>query len=263
MKNAFWSQWIKLRRRPLLLGTFGGLALAASFFEVLVFAQAPPANGRNIGGSLPSLSELAQPNGLMHGLDLAVVMLGVLAFGVAAAQIGGEYSLGTLRQVLVRQPRRGVWLAGTYLAVISFLVCALVVAAGVTGVVDIALAHLRHVPVGAWFSSAGITDLSRALGELALTTAGFATLGMAVGLLVRSSVVAVIIGLAYLLPMEQILIRIFPHAQRWLPGATLSAVGQGGTGHIPFGNALLMGLLYMVVVGGMAVYAFVRRDVTA
>jgi hypothetical protein len=31
-----------------------------------------------------------------------------VAFGIAASQVASEYSLGTLRQLLIRQPRRAV-----------------------------------------------------------------------------------------------------------------------------------------------------------
>jgi ABC-2 type transport system permease protein len=258
---AFRSEWIKLRRQTLLLGTFGGLAAAASIFSIIVFTQAAKFGPGSAG--LPSLQTLAQPNGLIHGLSRAVVLLGIVAFGIGASQIAAEYSLGTLRQLLVRQPRRAVLLTGKFLGVITFLVSAVVFASLVTAGVDVVMAHVRHVPVGAWFSATGIGDLSRALGELLLAVIGFATLGLAVGLVLRSSVFAVIVGFAWLLPAENILGRIIPSTNNWLPGQLLSAVGQGGTTTIGFGRALLVSVVYMAVVAGLTVYAFVRRDVTA
>jgi len=119
------------------------------------------------------------------------------------------------------------------------------------------------VPVGAWFSSTGMGDLTRALGELLLSVVGFATLGLAVGLFLRSSVFAVIVGFAYLVPVESIIGRILPATNRWLPGQLLVAVGQGGNSTTSFGRALLLSGLYLTAVSGMTVYAFVRRDVTA
>src|SRR6185437_9756111 len=99
---AFTSEWTKLKRKTLLLATFVGLAAAASLFVILIFSQAP-ATGH---GGLPSLQELARPNGLIIGVTRATMLLGIVAFGIAAAQTASEYSLGTLRQLLVRQPRR-------------------------------------------------------------------------------------------------------------------------------------------------------------
>ncbi len=85
---AFRSEWVKLKRRNLLIGTYLGLAIAASLFAILLFAQAPATGG----GDLPSLNQLAQPGGLIHGVNRAAVLLGIVAFGIAAAQIASEYS---------------------------------------------------------------------------------------------------------------------------------------------------------------------------
>jgi hypothetical protein len=156
-----------------------------------------------------------------------------------------------------------VFLAGKYLGVISFIALGVTVAAVITGGVDVVMAHVRHVPVGAWFSATGLGDLTRALGELLLAVTGFATLGLAVGLFLRSSVFAVIVGFAYLLPVEMLIVRIFPTTKRWLPGQLLAYVGDGGSTTSSFGRSLLISVVYLVIVAGAAGYAFVRRDVTA
>ena len=138
---AFTSEWTKLKRRTLLLSTFLGLAIAASLFVILIFSQAPATGS---GGGLPSLQQLARPNGLIVGVDRATMLLGIVAFGIAAAQTASEYSLGTLRQLLVRQPRRVTLLAGKMLGVITFLLLAFVFAAVVAFVVAVVMAHARH-----------------------------------------------------------------------------------------------------------------------
>lgn len=90
------------------------------------------------------------------------------------------------------------------------------------------MAHVRHVPTEAWTSSSGIGDLTRALEDLLLATVGFTTFGLVVGLLFRSSVTAVIVGFAYLLPVEAVVTRIAPHSATRLPGQFLPAVAAGG-----------------------------------
>jgi ABC-type transport system involved in multi-copper enzyme maturation permease subunit len=259
---AFRSEWVKLRRPTLFLGTFIGLAVAASLFAILLFSQAQHGVGGDRRG-LPTLEELAQPNGLIHGLSQAIILLGIVAFGVAAAQVAAEFSLGTLRQLLVRQPRRLVFLAGKYVAVISFLVAAVVFAAAVAGVVAVGMAHLRGVPTAAWFSATGRGDLLRALGDIVLAVVGYATLGAVVGLFLRSSVAAVIVGFAYLLPVEAIVTAIVHSASTWLPGEMLTAVAQGGTHAVDYRHALGLSAVYLLVGMGAAAVWFVRRDVTA
>ena len=256
---AFRSEWVKLRRRNLLVGTYAGLALAASLFAVLLFAQAPATDG----GGLPSLAQLAQPDGLIHGVNRAAVLLGVVAFGIAATQIASEYSLGTLRQLLVRQPRRAILLAGKFAAVLAFMLGAVVFASLVATVAAFVMAHARHVPTAAWTSSAGITDLTRSLGDLLLATVGFTVFGLVVGLLFRSSVTAIIVGFAYLLPFEAVVTRIVPNTATWLPGQLLQSVAIGGQPTTDFAHSLILSTVYLVVAAAVATVVFVRKDVTA
>jgi len=80
--DAFRSEWVKLRRTTLVLGVFGGLSAAASFFVVLLFSR-PAAVGPGTA-DLPSLQVLEQPDGLIGGVNRVVVLLGIVAFGVTA-----------------------------------------------------------------------------------------------------------------------------------------------------------------------------------
>jgi ABC-2 type transport system permease protein len=254
---AFTSEWTKLRRPTLLLSTFLGLAAAASLFVVLVFSQA------SADGGIVTLRQLAEPNGLVIGVARAAMLLGVVAFGIAAAQVASEYSLGTLRQLLVRQPRRAVLMTGKMLGVITFLVLALCFAGVIALVVAVVAAHARGVPTGAWFTGTGLGDLVRELGDLALATAGYSVLGMAVGQFVRSAVFAVIIGFAWLIAVENIVTRIVPGIQPWLPGQSLLAVASAGGEGVGYQHGLLIGAVYLAVAIAAAMTVFVRSDVTA
>jgi ABC-2 type transport system permease protein len=256
---AFTSEWTKLKRRTLLLSTFLGLAAAASLFVILIFSQAP-ATGH---GGLPSLQELARPNGLIIGVTRATMLLGIVAFGIAAAQTASEYSLGTLRQLLVRQPRRTALLAGKMLGVLTFLLLAFLFAAVVAFAVAVAAAHARHVSTSAWFSGTGLRDLFTALGDISLAVVGYSILGLAIGQFLRSAVFAVITGLAWMIAVENIIARIDPSTAKWLPGAALETVASGGTEGPTFSHGLLVGALYVVVAVAAAAVTFARADVTA
>ena len=255
---AIRSEWVKLRRPTLLVSTYAGLAAAASLFTILLFSQAG-----TTGGGLPTLSQLALPNGLIHGLNRAAVLLGVVAFGIAASQIASEFSLGTLRQLLVRQPRRPVFLAGKYLGVVAFLLGAVVFSSVVATGAAFVMAHFRHIPTGAWTSTTGMADLTRALGDLLLATVGYATLGMVVGLLFRSSVTAIVVGFAYLIPVETIVARIVPSSASWLPGQLFQLVAEGGSAAAGFARSLILSAVYLAIAAGAATVVFVRKDVTA
>ena len=226
---------------------------------MLLFAQAPATGG----GGLPSLAQLAQPDGLIHGVNRAAVLLGVVAFGIAATQIASEYSLGTLRQLLVRQPQAGRVLAGKFLAVLMFMLGAVVFASLVATVAAFVMAHGRHVPTAAWTSGAGIADLTRALGDLLLATVGFTVFGLVVGLLFRSSVTAIIVGFAYLLPFEAVITRIAPHTATGSPASSCRRSPTGGQQTAGFAHSLILCAVYVVVAGVVATVVFIRKDVTA
>ena len=257
---AFTSEWTKLKRKTLLLPVFLGLAAAASVFVVLIFSQAP---ATGTGGGLPSLAQLARPNGLIVGVDRATMLLGIVAFGIAAAQTASEYSLGTLRQLLVRQPRRAVLLAGKMLGVVTFLLLAFVFAAVVAFAVAVAAMHARHGSTTAWFTGTGFADLLRALGNMSLAVIGYAVLGLVIGLFVRSAVFAVILGFAWMIAIENIVTRIVPGTEKWLPGMALEAVATGGGEGVDYSRGMLVGAGYLVIAVAAAVLTFVRRDVTA
>jgi ABC-type transport system involved in multi-copper enzyme maturation permease subunit len=260
---SFLSEWVKLKRKTLLLSAFLGLAAASSLFVALVFGNAP-AHGS--GGGLPSLQQLARPNGLVFGLTRATFLLGVVAFGLAAAQMASEYSLGTLRQLLVRQPRRVTLLAGKMLAVVTFMVLATAFAAVVAFLVANVMARSRGVPTGAWYTGTGFGDLLTALGNVELAVIGYSVLGLVVGQFLRSAVAAVIVGFAWLMVIEQfILTRIVPGTAPWLPGISLSVIAGGGNGElrITYIHGLLVAVSYLAAAVAAASLTFARRDVTA
>jgi hypothetical protein len=258
--GAFTSEWTKLRRPTLLLSTFIGLAAAASLFVILLFTQAP-ATGH--GGGLPSLQQLARPNGLVVGVTRATLLLGIVAFGIAAAQTASEYSLGTLRQLLVRQPRRVTLLAGKMLGVVTFLLAALCFAAVVAFTVAVVAAHARHVSTSAWFTATGLGDLLRALGDIALAVFGFSVLGLVVGQFLRSAVFAVITGVAWIIAVENIITRIVPGTAKWLPGTALDTVAAGGGEGVSYAHGLTIAAIYLAAAIVATAVTFTRRDVTA
>jgi ABC-2 type transport system permease protein len=150
------------------LSAFLGLAAAASLFVVLMFSQA------SANGGIVSLHQLAQPNGLVIGVARAAMLLGVVAFGIAASQVASEYSQ-----------------------------------------------------------------------------------------FVRSAVFAVIVGFAWLIAVENIITRIAPSTQQWLPGTSIMAVASGGVEGVSYGHGLILGANYLLVAIAAAMTVFLRSDVTA
>jgi ABC-type transport system involved in multi-copper enzyme maturation permease subunit len=258
--RSFASEWVKMRRRRLWYGTYGAITGVVVLTTIVTIAGAlhhPDARGAL------TLAQLAHASGLSQGLTQSGVLLGAVSFSVAAFQFGGEFSHGTLRNLLVRQPRRSVLLTGKCLAVLTFLVGAVAVATVFGICTAFVMAHLRGIPTSAWTSGVGMGDLGTLLGDLAISTCGFAIVGMIAGVLLRSSVIAVAAGLAVLLPIETIITNAVPGTARWLLAQQLEAIAQGGSTTVPFGAAVATVSAYLVGAILITMFVFVRRDVTA
>jgi ABC-2 type transport system permease protein len=260
--RAFSSEWVKLRRRRLWFGSYGAIAGVVVLTTVVTIAGAATNPARHPAGTL-TLAMLAQPSGLSRGLTQTGILLGAVALSIAAAQFGGEFSHGTLRNLLVRAPRRASLIAGNGLAVLSFLVGAVVVAAVVDIGAAFAMAQLRGVATGAWTSGSAMASLGEVVGDVAISVCGYAIVGMVLGVLLRSSVIAIAAGLALLLPIETIIASAVPSTARWLPGQLLDSLAQGGSPQAGFGAALATMSIYLAGIVALALVAFTRRDVTA
>ncbi|MGD1012198.1 MAG: ABC transporter permease [Acidimicrobiales bacterium] len=258
--RSFHSEWVKMRRRRLWYGCYGAIAAVVVLTTIVTIAGAhlrPDPQG-NL-----TLAQLAQSSGLGQGLSQSGVLLGAVSFAIAAFQFGAEFSHGTLRNLLVRQPRRWVLMTGKCLAVLTFLLGAVAVATSFGICAAFVMAHLRGIPTEAWTSGAGMAGLGTTSGDTAISACGFAIIGMIAGVLLRSSVIAIAAGLAVLLPIETIITDAVAGAARWLPAQLLEAISQGGTATAPFGPALATMSVYLAAAVAITMVVFVRRDVTA
>ena len=257
--RAFASEWVKMRRRRLWYGSYGAIIGVVVMTTVVTILGA---HHHAAHGNL-TLSQLSWASGLSQSLDQSGVLLGAVSFSIAAFQFGGEFSHGTLRNLLVRQPRRWALMTGKCLAVLTFLVGAIAVATMFGICAAFLLAHARDISTGAWTSGVGMGDVGVQVGDTAASACGFAAIGMIAGLLLRSSVLAIAAGLAALLPFETILTDAVPGTGRWLPAPLLESIAQGGASLAPFAAAMSTMALYLGAAFVVAVFVFVRRDVTA
>jgi hypothetical protein len=262
--NAYWSEWFKLRRRGHLLGALAAFLATATLGTAATILTVGEREGGRAGPRrfATTVAELASHRGVVRGIENASTLLGAVALVVAAAAFASEYTHGTLRNLLVREPRRLRLLVGKYAAVLTFVVLATALALAWSVALSFLIAPSKSVPTDAWRSSAALGDIGRAVGNLALASVGYATLGAVLGLVLRSSVAAVGIGLAYLLPAEAILSNAWDASSHWLPGQLLSAVAAGGNDTASYSTALWRVAVYSTVAVVVAAVLFRRRDVS-
>ena len=150
MPNAFASEWIKLRRRSLFYGSYAAIVAVACLVTDLTFSSAGRTAATGPAGESTPLALLAQSGGSVNGLEDSLTILGVIAFAIAASQTGMEYGQGTLRNLLVRQPRRILLLVGKFLAVSTFMIGAVALATVSSVVVAFVMAHGRRILTDEW-----------------------------------------------------------------------------------------------------------------
>jgi ABC-2 type transport system permease protein len=264
MLRAFRSEWLKLRRPGMALAAGVIVVLGALSTAITIIAvQDTPARLSGPGGGRPTLHELAAADGLARTIERAATLLGVVALGIFAVAVAAEYSQGTLRNLLVRQPRRLRLLAGKLLAVAGLVTIAVLVSVGTAAGVAFPVAAGRGLDTGAWTTATGLQALASGAGDLALATLGWGLLGAVLGIVLRSPAPAVGVGVAYALPLEAILTAAWSQGARWLPGQLLGALATGGTADVTYARAAAPLAVYLAIALAVAATLFARRDVTA
>ncbi len=265
MINSFHAEWLKLKRPAVILGAGGALVLLACLAVVLTFAAAsadvgpPPLNNPPL---LSTTAELATAAGISRGFVIAAGFIGILVFVLFTASVAGEFSQGTLRALLTRQPRRTPLLIGKLGALLVASALTLAVALAASIALSFALAAVRGISTTNWLTSSGAAEAGRAYRDTLLTVVLFAILGTALGLIVRSTVPAVAIGVGWMMPLVHIVQGVWADAGRWFPGLLLNAITRSGTDLASYDRSVLLGLIYTAALALVGAASFLRRDVT-
>jgi ABC-2 type transport system permease protein len=267
MRRIVASEWVKLRRKG-MLAALGGVVLVTILGAIITIltvsstASTKGSGGGPFGGKTSiNFSQIASSHGLADALGNAGTLLGVIIMGVVAASVAGEFSTGTLRNLLVREPRRAKLLLGKLLGLASAIAFAVIVAAVFAVVAAVIAASSKGIPVHEWASASGIGAALGAVAELVVATLGWGVLGATLAIAFRSPVVAVVVGVVYALPLESIIGAISNSVSRWLPGKLLAALAAGGNSTASLIAASWTIAVYAIVAIGFAVTLFTRRDV--
>ncbi|MCW2601382.1 MAG: putative transporter integral rane protein [Frankiales bacterium] len=261
--GAFRSELVKLGRRSTLYTAGAVLPLLALLATTLLFVNAGTVATTGPDARFaPTLGVLAQPGGLTAGFNGANGFLGILVFVLFLTSFSSEYSQGTLRTLLVREPRRGRLMLGKLAAIVLLVAASLLAAEVVSGGLSLVLASVRDVPTSHWFTGTGVQQALADYANALVAATFFGVLGAALGVLVRSTAVGLAIGLAWLMPLEHIIENAWADAAKWFPGLLFDAVSAGGTQVTSYDRALLMGGAFAVLALAVGAVSFVRRDVS-
>lgn len=261
MIRTLFAEWRKLRRPTLFFGTF----LAALFFSGLItsfmYLMIDSPQGNSDRGRVVSREILGLASGSVHGFASVGGLLGIIILCVFAAQTAQEYTYGTLRNLLVRQPRRITLLVGKYAAMKTFALLFALVNMVISIGISVYLSARAKVSTELWFTSAGWSSIAHTFINVYISIVFYAIIGIALGILLRSPISAISIALVWLLILENLIGAVKPVTLDWMPGNQLATIAQGGTPLLSYSHALLLGSLYVLLALAISTTVFVKRDV--
>jgi ABC-type transport system involved in multi-copper enzyme maturation permease subunit len=262
MINTFRAEWILLNRRRLWVVAglttvlFTILATTLAISTAKPFLQAPDAG--------LVLEALIGSGGATAAVIFSVAFSSILVLAAFASSTGNEFTRGTLRAALTHQPRRWALMGGKLAARMTvaaiLMALALVVGAATSAIV----APAQDIDTTGWF---GVDAVGQAAGDY-VRLLGFvvvyALIGTTVAVLVRSTPIALAIGLVWFGPFENVIGEGRAWADRWFPGLLLRSMLQpDNPGSISTGTAVATLAVYAAACTGVIAVVMARRDVTS
>jgi ABC-type transport system involved in multi-copper enzyme maturation permease subunit len=263
MTAMFKAELLKLRRRRVAVAValttiaFAAIATAGVFLSATE-AGAPGAPQR--GATVESLSHAG---GATAAFAIGASFAGILVLVLFIANVAGEFSQGTFRTLLMRQPRRVALLGGKMIALLAFVAIVLLVAEVLTVAASAAIAPSQDIATSSWFTLDGLGEAAGDYATALVGVSAWACLGMALAIFVRSIPVALAIGIVWSGPFEHLLEDAWASASQWFPGLLLESLAAGGTDSVSLGRALVLVGLYVAAAVIASGLVFARRDVTA
>jgi ABC-type transport system involved in multi-copper enzyme maturation permease subunit len=265
MLNVVKAELRKMKRPSLLYVNVGILTGLSVLFTSLVFLRTGSQVGDRRHGSemAQTVASLSKFDGGYFTFGLMSLFLGLISLTVFASQSSNEYSYGTLRNLLVRQPSRMKLLGGKLLAMAAFAFLLVTFVA----IVNIGLSYAEsghgHVDTALWSSTKAIHAFLTLYGNTLLATIGYGLVGMSLGIILKSPMSAISISLLWFMVLENILGAVLPSSTKWLPGNALSSISAGGAKIFSYQRGLLTSAVYLLLFGGLATALFKRRDVAS
>jgi len=248
------------RRRTMTIAAAASLVFAV-VTTMTVFSSAPASGPVGPQGGT-TLELLGREGGGTEAFATGASFMGFFVFVTFIALLAGEFSGGTFRGLLLRNPRRLQVIAGKLVGILT-------VAAGLVAVAEVAsfglsllLAPGQDVSTSEWFTvgsmGAGLGDFVSAFAGVA----GWAVFGTMLAVIFRSAPLALGVGFAWAGPFENITVDSWETGLRVFPGQVLRAVINGGTPELGFGRAAVTAAVYAAIAATVSAVLLTRRDVT-
>ena len=250
-----------LRLRTAIVVAVGALAFGL-VATLSVFSS--PTTATTIGrrGGAP-LAELIGTGGGTAAFAIGASFAGFLVFVSVIALVASEFSGGTFRALVMRQPHR-------LRVIVGLLAAILVVAAGIVAVCEVVtfllglvIAPANGISTSEWFSVASLGQGMRDYATVLAGVTGWAIFGTTLAVIFRSVPLALGVGFAWAGPFENIVVDSWHTGFRVFPGQVLGSLIRGGTADLAMGRAIATALVYTAIAAGVCLALVARRDVTS
>jgi ABC-type transport system involved in multi-copper enzyme maturation permease subunit len=281
MRGSYRAELLKLRKWPAMWILAAVLLVLSQVFGYVIPYVAYRSGGGSgfAAGETPAqlLADLLPGRLVPNTLGGFPLFAGAIALIIGALVAASEYGWGTLKTILAQRPRRRSLLAGKLGSMATAILALVLTLFAVNALWSWVIAATEGMPAD-WPS---VLDLGRGIGAGWLILGMWSLVGALLGIVFRSTSLAVGLGLVWALAVEN-LVRGFAGVlgfldafQRGLPGvnagslvaalgaATLDQPGgtPGVTAVVTGPQALVVLSAYVVVLTLVAVVALQRQDV--
>jgi ABC-type transport system involved in multi-copper enzyme maturation permease subunit len=253
---AFRSEWIRFRKTALT-----GIVIIVAFTALVSVFLFVGADGVGDGGGrgFGAGANLAEADAAVAALVAVLDMIGIVSLSLFALSVARDFELGTIRSLLVAQPKRGVLLSGKLLALSAFVVAGVALGAFVSVALAFGFAPGQGIPTDSWTLLATFEST----GLVATTTVLYGLIGAALAMVTRSAATSITVGVGYLLIAERLIGLIWDTAGDWLPAGILEAFAAAGSESVSFGKAWAFVAIYAILALGVTFFTFLKRDITS
>lgn len=258
MIRSYASEWIRFHKTARVGVLVMVVFVALVSIMILLGNEDMGPGSQGHGGPFGGAVDLAADDGAVAALSASANLIGIVAIALFALSVARDFEWGTIRNLLVGQPRRAILLSGKLLAVASYVIIG-AVAAGVAAVVlAVILAPAQNISTDTWTVAGSLGTI----GTTAIATVLWGIVGAVLAMVTRSAAISITAGIAYLLIVENLLGLIWDTAGEWLPAGVIAALASGGTDQVSFEKSIILAAGYAILGLGVMYLTFTRRDVT-
>src|SRR5262245_55210313 len=205
-----------LRPRTIIAGC-AGAAVFALVATISVFSS-PVVTGAAARRGGATLAALTGTGGGTEAFAVGASFAGFLVFVTVIALVGSEFSGGTFRALLLREPHR-------LPVIVALLAGILVVDAEMIALCEVAtfglglvIAPAKDISTSEWFSLASLREAGRDYLTVMAGLTGWAIFGTTLAVIFRSVPLALGVGFAWAGPFEHIVVDSWNTGYRVFPG---------------------------------------------